>query len=475
MAHRQPRLDRRQERPRHRADRGLPQPRAPDGRHRPAAAGQEPVPQPPRPRRHHARPDAVGPGPGVQGQRLRRRRAQEAARRPRPAARLVLPPRRRRVHPHPGARAAEVARGARRGQAREAHRRAAEVHPVQAQRRRGVRDLPADQIRWAEAVLARRRGNRHPDDGRRDRPGRRARARRGRHRHAAPRPAQRAGQHRRQALLADLQRVRGQPEPVAGARLRRRQVPPRRQRHLPTDVRRQRHCGVAGRQPVTPRGGRPGARGHRPRQAGPAGQGRRTRRVHRRAADAARRRGVRRPGRGRRDAEPGAAARVPHRRHDPHRRQQPDRFHHFAFRREVVGVLHRRREDDRRADLPRQRRRSRGGGVGGAAGDGLPAEVQEGRRHRHAVLPPPRAQRGRRPVDDAARHVRRHRHQARRPQDLHRSADRPRRHLDEGSRRRPARLPGPAGAGVQRGPRAREARDRAQRVGGERPDAARRA
>ena len=57
---------------------------------------------------------------------------------------------------------------------------------------------------------------------------RRARARRGGHRHAAPRPAQRAGQHRRQAVLADLQRVRGQPEPVAGARLRRRQVPPRR-------------------------------------------------------------------------------------------------------------------------------------------------------------------------------------------------------------------------------------------------------
>ena len=58
--------------------------------------------------------------------------------------------------------------------------------------------------------------------------------------------------------------------------------------------------------------------------------------------------------------------------------------------------------------------------------------------------------------------VRRHRHQARRPQDLHRSVDRPRRHLDERGRGRPARLPGPAGAGVQRGPRAREARDRAQ-------------
>ena len=41
--------------------------------------------------------------------------------------------------------------------------------------------------------------------------------------------------------------------------------------------------------------------------------------------------------------------------------------------------------------------------LGGPAGGGLPAEVQEGRHHRHAVLPPPRAQRGRRPVDDAAR------------------------------------------------------------------------
>ena len=60
----------------------------------------------------------------------------------------------------------------------------------------------------------------HSDDGRGDRPGGRARTRRGGHRHAAPRPAQRAGQHRRQAVLADLQRVRGQSEPVAGARLR---------------------------------------------------------------------------------------------------------------------------------------------------------------------------------------------------------------------------------------------------------------
>ncbi len=51
LAHRQPGLDRRQERPRHRADPRLPRPRPPDGRHRPAAAGQDPLPHAPRPRR----------------------------------------------------------------------------------------------------------------------------------------------------------------------------------------------------------------------------------------------------------------------------------------------------------------------------------------------------------------------------------------------------------------------------------------
>ena len=101
-------------------------------------------------------------------------------------------------------------------------------------------------------------------------------------------------------------------------------------RQLHPDVRRQRHPGVAGRQPDPPGGRRPGARGPGARQAGPAGQGRRARRLLRRADDAARRRRVRRPGRGGRDAEPGAAARVPHRRHDPHHRQQPDRVHHLA-------------------------------------------------------------------------------------------------------------------------------------------------
>ena len=57
---------------------------------------------------------------------------------------------------------------------------------------------------------------------------------------------------------------------------------------------------------------------------------------------------------------------------------------------------HRRGQDAADSDLPRQRRRSRGRGPSGAAGDGLPPRVQARRGDRHVLLSPPRAQRGRR-------------------------------------------------------------------------------
>ena len=76
-----------------------------------------------------------------------------------------------------------------------------------------------------------------------------------------------------------------------------------------------------------------------------------------------RRRGVRRPGHRGGDAEHVAAPGLSHRRHDPHHRQQPDRLHHPARGRALDDVLHRRGEDDRGADLPRERRRPAGGAL----------------------------------------------------------------------------------------------------------------
>ena len=88
-------------------------------------------------------------------------RLHEAARRARGAARLLLPHRRRRVHAHHGSGAAQVDPAAGRGQAREAADRGAEVHPGPAEQRRGVRDVPADQVHRAEAVLPGGRRDRH--------------------------------------------------------------------------------------------------------------------------------------------------------------------------------------------------------------------------------------------------------------------------------------------------------------------------
>ena len=142
------------------------------------------------------------------------------------------------------------------------------------------------------------------------------------------------------------------------------------------------------------------------------------------AAADPRRRGVRRPGRGRGDAQPQPAARLPHRRHHPPGRQQPGRLHHLARLVALLAVLHRRRADGPGADLPRQRRRPRGLHPRRAAGVRVPPGVQQGRRHRPGLLPPARSQRGRRPVVHAAADVRPDRAEAVGAQALHRVADR---------------------------------------------------
>ena len=135
------------------------------------------------------------------------------------------------------------------------------------------------------------------------RAGGRRRAGRGLHRHAAPRPAERARQRRGQVVRADLPRVRGQHRPADRAGLRRRQVPPGLGGRVHRAQRRD-DQGVGRRQPEPPRGRRPRARGHRPGQAGHPrpGPG-----VPGAAGADARRRRVRRAGRGRRDPEPVAS------------------------------------------------------------------------------------------------------------------------------------------------------------------------
>ena len=430
-----------QDRPGDRVDRRLPHPRAPDGRHRPAELPPAP---PPRPRRALPRPDPVGSGPHVRHRRVRRAGAHEAARRARAAARLLRAHRRHRVHAHRRPRAAGLVAGTHRGAAPETRGGRTEIHPGQAQRRRGVRDVPADQVRRAETLLARRRGDRHPAAGRGAGQGRRTRARRGRHRHAAPRPAQRAGQHRRQADQPDLPRVRGQPRPRPGPRLRRRQIPPRRRGQVLPHVRRRRDHRLPGLEPVAPRSRRPRPGRDRPGQAGPARQGRQRTGLLGDAADAARRRRVRRPGRGRRNPQPRPAARLPHRRHRARGHQQPGRVHHRPRSIPLEPVLHRRGEDDRRTGVPRQRRRPRSLRLGRQARRGLPAALEQRRRDRHDLLPPPRPQRGRRPLDDPTLDVRHHRRQTQRPKDLHRVPHRPRRHLRRRSRTRPQGLQQPA-------------------------------
>ena len=199
-----------------------------------------------------ARPDAVGPRPRVPGRRVRRREGDEAARHPRRAARLLLPhasasstctsptpssarwiqERIERPHAKPPARASSCTSSAGSTPPRRSRR---SCRPSTSARSGSPSRAARSVIPLLDAVLER---------------GRRRRARRGRHRHAAPRPAQRARQHRRQAVRADLPRVRGQHRPGTGARLRRREVPPRRRRARSPRRRRRHHRRLAHRQPV---------------------------------------------------------------------------------------------------------------------------------------------------------------------------------------------------------------------------------
>ncbi len=346
----------------------------------------------------HLRAHHLGPRPRVPHRRPGRPGQDAAERDPPGAARRLLPHHRHRVHAHPGPRRAALDPGAGREPARPARPRGPALHPGAAQRHRGVRALPGHQVDRPEAL--RHRGLRDPDPhpGRHPRGGGRRPPGRGGHGHAAPRPAQRAHQHRGQELRPGVQGVRGHARPHRGPGLGRREVPPRPGGQVP-EPGRQRDRRRAGRQPQPPGGGRPGGRGHGP---GPTGRDQRPRGLLGAAHPHARRRRLRRPGGGGRDAQHERHQGLPGGRHHPHRGEQPDRLHHHARVRPVGLLLHGRGQDRPGAHLPRQRRRPRGVRAGGAAGLRLPPALPQGRRHRPRELPALRPQRGRRPQLHAA-------------------------------------------------------------------------
>jgi 2-oxoglutarate dehydrogenase E1 component len=69
--------------------------------------------------------------------------------------------------------------------------------------------------------------------------------------------------------------------------------------------------------------------------------------------------------------------RPPHRRHDAFHHQQPDRLHHQSATFALVALSVRRGQDDRGADLPRQRRRSGSGGLRGQGRHRIPQKFHK--------------------------------------------------------------------------------------------------
>ena len=174
---------------------------------------------------------------------------------------------RRRVHAHPGARPEDVDPAEGRRRPRRHHPRRQAPDPLRAERRGGVRALPAHEVPRAEALQPRRRGDAHPDARLPRRRGRGRGRRGGRDGNGAPRPPERARERRREVVRADLPRVRGRARPERAAGFGRREVPRRRNREVRRGVRRV-HRHDPRREPEPSRSRRPGRRRHGARQAG---------------------------------------------------------------------------------------------------------------------------------------------------------------------------------------------------------------
>ncbi len=220
--------------------------------------------------------------------------------------------------------------------------------------------------------------------------------------------------HRRPLVRVDPARVRGRAvdrraRRRPGGRHRRRQVPPRRRRARAPPPTGEIEVTIAPNpshleavDPVVE--GR--ARAEQTDRSSGAGHPRPDRRA---ARPDPRRRGVPRPGRRRRDVQPAEARRLLDRRHAPPHHEQPGRLHDRSGREPLDALLERPREGIRRADRPRQRRRSRGGAVGRPARARLPRRVRPRLRDRPRRLPALRPQRAGRAGLHAAADGRAHR------------------------------------------------------------------
>ena len=221
-------------------------------------------------------------------------------------------------------------------------------------------------------------------------------------------------------------------------------------------------------EPEPPRVHQPGRRGPRPRRPDqPQGARPGARAVLGRAAAAARRRRVPRPGGGRGDAQPAGALRLLDRRHDPHHHEQPARVHDRPERRALDALRVGPREGLRRAGHPRQRGRRGGVHPRGPAGDGVPARVPPRRGDRPDRLPPLRPQRDRRARVHPAADVRQDQEAPAGAEDLRAEADRRgARHRGGGREAGRRGLPGARGRarraarGDDAGPRHGRVRDR---------------
>ena len=137
---------------------------------------------------------------------------------------------RRRVHAHPGSRpeVMDPAQGGRRAVAQRIRRQGQARHPDAAHRGRRLRGVLPEALCHHQALRPGGRRVHHPGAARHHRDGGVGRRHGDRHRHAASRPAEHAGEHREEAADRGVLRVRRR-ELQAGRRagLGRREVPPR--------------------------------------------------------------------------------------------------------------------------------------------------------------------------------------------------------------------------------------------------------